>query len=450
MQAYNMKDSGVEVLADIPTHWEAGKIKNGFYLKPSNVDKKTHDDEIAVELCNYVDVYYNDFIVNKLPFMEATAKQTEIDKFSLQIDDVIITKDSEDPMDIGVPALVKENKPNLVCGYHLTMLKKRLNNVSGAFLFWVLKDSAIASQLYREATGVTRWAISSRNIKNVSIPYPSYDEQKTIASYLDKACEKIDKALFIKQQQLDKLEAYRKSIIHEAVTKGLDENVAMKDSAVEWVGDIPEHWEAGKIKNGFYLKPSNVDKKTHDDEIAVELCNYVDVYYNDFIVNKLPFMEATAKQTEIDKFSLQIDDVIITKDSEDPMDIGVPALVKENKPNLVCGYHLTMLKKRLNNVSGAFLFWVLKDSAIASQLYREATGVTRWAISSRNIKNVSIPYPSYDEQKTIASYLDKACEKIDKTKAVIESQITTLSQYRQSLIHESVTGKKRIYQDDIN
>jgi type I restriction enzyme S subunit len=220
----------------------------------------------------------------------------------------------------------------------------------------------------------------------------------------------------------------------------------LKDSGVDCLGKIPEHWVTGKIKNRFFLKPSNVDKKSYDDEIPVELCNYVDVYYNDFVTNDLAFMSATATDYEIKKFSLNVDDVIITKDSEDPMDIAVPALVKEIKPNLVCGYHLTMLRKRPCHVSGSFLFWALKDEAIASQLYREATGVTRWAISSRNIKNVAIAYPKLNEQKAIADYLDKACANIDKTKETITRQIKTLTQYRLSLIHECVTGKKRIYQ----
>ena len=219
----------------------------------------------------------------------------------------------------------------------------------------------------------------------------------------------------------------------------------LKDSGVEWLGEIPEGWRVTKLKNQAFLKPSNVDKKTHDNEIAVELCNYVDVYYNDYICNDIEFMHATAKQSEIDKFSLEIEDVIITKDSEDPMDIGVPALVKEIKPNLVCGYHLTMLRKRTSNFSGAFLFWLLKDGAIASQLHREATGVTRWAISARNIKNTIFAIPNKKEQKAIANYLDKACKKIDTSKALIEQQIETLSNYRKSLIHECVTGKKRVY-----
>ena len=224
----------------------------------------------------------------------------------------------------------------------------------------------------------------------------------------------------------------------------------LKDSGVECLGKIPKHWESRKIKNRFFLKPSNVDKKSYDNEIPIELCNYVDVYYNDFIRNDLQFMSATATEYEINKFSLEIDDVILTKDSEDPMDIGVPALVKEIKPNLVCGYHLTILRKRPCDVLGRFLFWALADHAIASQLYREATGVTRWAISSRNIKNVAIAYPKLEEQKAIANYLDKACKNIFKTKENLNQQINTLTQYRQSLIHECVTGKKRVYQGDIN
>lgn len=234
MEAYDLKDSGVDCLGKIPEHWVKGKVKNRFFLKPSNVDKKQYDDEIPVELCNYVDVYYNDFIRNDLKFMPATATAYEIKKFSLELEDVILTKDSEDPMDIGVPSLVKEIKPNLVCGYHLTMLRKRPCHVSGSFLFWALADKAIASQFYREATGVTRWAISSRNIKNVAIAYPDLEEQKAIADYLDKACQNIDKTISLKQQQLEKLEAYRKSVIHEAVTKGLDKAVTMKDSGAEW------------------------------------------------------------------------------------------------------------------------------------------------------------------------------------------------------------------------
>ena len=158
-----------------------------------------------------------------------------------------------------------------------------------------------------------------------------------------------------------------------------------KKSSIEWLSEIPEHWQVTKIKKEFKINPSNVNKKSKETEDAVKLCNYVDVYYNDFITSDIEFMEATASEHEIQKFTLKEGDVLITKDSEDPLDIAVPALVQHTETNLLCGYHLSMLRSKSNKIDGRFLFWSLKDECIASQLYREATGVTRWAIASRHI-----------------------------------------------------------------
>jgi len=435
MLAYEMKDSGVETLGKIPTHWARKKIKNGFYLKPSNVDKKSHDDELPVELCNYVDVYYNDFIINELAFMAATAKPAEIDKFSLQIDDVIITKDSEDPMDIGVPALVKENKPNLLCGYHLTMLKKRLNNISGAFLFWVLKDTSIASQLYREATGVTRWAISSRNIKNVSIPLPDFNEQKAIANYLDKACEKVDKTLLLKQQQLEKLDAYRKSTIQEAVTKGLDKNASMKDSKVEWLGSIPKHWSLDRLKDVSTLR----DKKTR---LKSDINDYIELedisQWTGKITNKKNTLNVASDVIKFHK-----GDVLFGKLR--PYLAKVALAKFEGK----CTGEILAIQPTF--VLGSFLSYYLISNNFINHCNNFSYGAKMPRINwNTQMGTFPISFPDKAEQKVIADYLEKACEQIDKTKTVIESQITKLTQYRQSLIHECVTGKKRIYQGDIN
>jgi len=228
------------------------------------------------------------------------------------------------------------------------------------------------------------------------------------------------------------------------------------ESGLDWIGKYPKHWKLTTIKKEFWVIPSNVDKRTEDNEDEVMLCNYVDVYYNDFIDSNIEFMIATANEGEIKKFQLEIGDVLITKDSEDPFDIAVPALVKETKPKLLCGYHLSMLRTINKRIDGAFLFWALKDEVIATQLWREACGVTRWAISSKHIKNSIIPFPSKEEQIAIVKYLEKACSEIDN---VIElkvgkiriddkesnSQVNILRQYKKSLIHEVVTGKKQVY-----
>ncbi len=234
-----------------------------------------------------------------------------------------------------------------------------------------------------------------------------------------------------------------------------------KNSGIEWLSEIPDHWGVTKVKKEFRVIPSNVDKKYHDEEDEVKLCNYVDVYYNVFITSHIDFMVATASEHEIKKFQLQIGDILITKDSEDPYDIAVPALVTESKDKLLCGYHLSMIRSTNNKILGEFLFWVLMDKAIVSQLYREATGVTRWAIASKHIKNCTIPFPPKEEQRAICDYLTKSWFNIERIiqikfgKSKIskddlsENQLRSIIEYRNSLIHECVTGKKQVYTGEL-
>lgn len=233
-----------------------------------------------------------------------------------------------------------------------------------------------------------------------------------------------------------------------------------QSTEIEFLGNIPNHWKFTKIKNEFKVIPSNVDKKINDDETSVKLCNYVDVYYNQFITLDIPFMEATANENEIDKFQLKVGDILITKDSEDPFDIGIPAIIDEVEPNLLCGYHLTFIRTINNKILSEFLFWSLMDKAIVSQLNREATGVTRWAISSRHIKNCIIPFPPIKEQESICKYLRQAWLNIDKILKIKfgngklngddheTNQLKLLLDYRDSLIHECVTGKKQVWEGE--
>jgi len=233
-------------------------------------------------------------------------------------------------------------------------------------------------------------------------------------------------------------------------------NENYKKTKHKFIGNIPKNWKTTKLKNKCLILPSNVDKKTKENELDVELCNYVDVYYNDYVTNSIDFMLATATEKQYVKFKLKIGDVIITKDSEDPNDIGIPSLVKEAKENLLCGYHLTTIRSRMSDVLGHYIFWCLKDPMLATQLNKEATGVTRWAISSRHIKNFVIPLPPLEEQIHICKYLDEASERINdiirlkfgsskiQNDDEMRSQIKILLEYKESIIHECVTGKKQV------
>ena len=152
------------------------------------------------------------------------------------------------------------------------MIRSINKKIDGKFLFWSLKDELIASQLYREATGVTRWAIASRHIKNSTIAFPPLPEQRSIAAYLDKACQRIDNIIEIKQKQLEKIEGYFKTRIFETTTKGLRKEVNLKPVKSDWIKGVPEHWKVKKIKRltkvfrgKFTHRPRN-DERLYDGE----------------------------------------------------------------------------------------------------------------------------------------------------------------------------------------
>lgn len=263
------KPSNVEWLGDVPSHWKVDKLKNYCEIFASNVDKKTEEGEIEVSLCNYVDVYKNEKIDRSIDFMTATATQAEIEKFTLQLNDIILTKDSETPDDIAVPAIVKEVFENFLCGYHLSIIRCQ-KKIEPDFLIWALRDLHIATQFHREAVGITRFGLASKHFKNGIFAIPPFTEQTAIAAYLDQATANIDKVIATKQKQLEKLEQYKQSRIHECVTgkhrlnldlqdekiKGLKSKnpkiqnipIQTKDSGIDWIGDVPGHWKVEKIK----------------------------------------------------------------------------------------------------------------------------------------------------------------------------------------------------------
>lgn len=232
------KDSGVEWIGEIPEGWEVKKLKYVADANPSNIDKKSKDNEDNVLLCNYVDVYKNEFISSELSFMKATASSDQITKFILEKGDVIITKDSETPDDIAAPALVTESFDNVVCGYHLTHIKPK--NINGDFLFRYFQSKYLNSYFEVSANGVTRYGLSVAKINSALILHPPRPDQTAIANYLDRKTAEIDELIAQKERLLELYEEEKTAIINQAVTKGIDPDVKLKDSGIDWLGEIPE------------------------------------------------------------------------------------------------------------------------------------------------------------------------------------------------------------------
>ena len=439
------QDSGVEWIGEIPGHWSVSKLKNQCQIIPSNVDKKSLDNEIEVFLCNYVDVYRNDFINCSLEFMTATANEHELKKFQLVKEDVLITKDSEDPYDIAVPALVVETQPKLLCGYHLSIIRSNNQRLRGSYLFWVLRDASIASQLHRQATGITRWAIATRHVKNSSIPLPPLSEQQAITSCLDKTCAAIDKAIEAKQKQLEILDALRKSIIHKAVTRGLDDSVELKDSGVVWLGKIPKHWRIEKLKR-LLSQPLMYGTNEAAEIDDPEYPRYIRI--TDFGDNGTlkPESFKSLPPDKAEGYYLEEGDLLFARSGAT---VGKSFLFSNYK-GLACfaGY---LIRARTNKIKlfPKYLYYFTKSPAYFTWKNVIFTQATIQNISATKYAYLLVSVPSVDEQQLIIQYLDMKMKSLDNMQSNLSDQISTLQQYRKSLIHECVTGKRRVTDGDV-
>ena len=233
---------------DLPSDWQYSRIDSVADVLFSNVDKITIEGEESVRLCNYVDVYKNDRITSKLDFMVASAEAREIEKFTIRRHDVLATKDSESPGDIAIAAMVVEDMPGVLCGYHLALMRPRSIRISGPFIAWAHASKQIRAQYEANAVGVTRFGLSQHTFRSARLPLPPLPEQHRISAYLDASCAAIDAAVSAKRRQLDTLDALRKSIIQRAVTRGIAPYAALETTGNVWLEQIPRGWKLVALK----------------------------------------------------------------------------------------------------------------------------------------------------------------------------------------------------------
>ena len=304
------------------------------------------------------------------------------------------------------------------------------NKVETLFLYyWITQNRAL---LERFAQGSTFLELSKKDFRRFHIDLPPLPEQLKITEILSTVDETIEKtdAIIQKTQQL------KKGLMQKLFTEGIG-HTRFKETKT---GRIPEVWEVVRLAKVSEIRSSNVDKKSYPSEIPVHLCNYLDVYNNEYIDEKIDFMEATATTAEIDKFSLNKGDVIITKDSETADDIAVPSVVIEALNNVLCGYHLALLQPNAERVDSIFLSKLLSSAPINNQFVRLAQGLTRFGLNVSSIQNAIIPLPSLDEQHQIAQILSEVDTKIETEKAFKAE----LEQLKTGLMQVLLTGKVRV------
>ena len=183
---------------------------------------------------------------------------------------------------------------------------------------------------------------------------------------------------------------------------------------------MPETWKSARLGDVAEIALSSVDKHVVQSEVDVSLCNYIDVYRHRRLRNAMKFSRGSVTPTELARFMLQKGDIIITKDSETPDDIGVPSLVVEDLDHVVCGYHLALIRIADNILSPGFLLHYLQSDAAKRHFLRTANGLTRFGLGARAISSLPLPLPRTDEQIRIAQILDAVDTALERTRETIQ------------------------------
>jgi len=429
-------------LTSVPTEWDVERLGNVAKILFSNVDKHTIDGEVPVRLCNYVDVYKNYRITGEIDFMEASAEAREIVRFQIRQDDVLATKDSETPDDIAISSLVAQELPGVLCGYHLALIRPRQHLAHGPYLAWLHACKTFRAQYEAQAVGVTRFGLSQAAFKEARIPLPSTAEQISIAAYLDDSCAATDAALAAKRGQLKTLDALGRTVIQESVTKGLNPNVEMRNSDIDWLPEIPKDWSKAKLKRHVEMIRGQFTIRPRNDP----------AYYD----GPYPFIQ-TGSISATDKFITEFtqtlnedglrisklfpaDTVVMSITGAKIAEVAVTTF-EACFPDSIVGFVPDHCLNR------DYLYYLL--IAMKPALLRAMVVTTQPNINYVQIGGNYIPLPPVKEQEVIAKHIEQKIQGIREIQKSLNEQITALTGYRKSLIHECVTGQRRVTEADL-
>ncbi len=413
------KNSEVEWLGDIPEHWKVVRLKDvcrmqsGFYINA------------------------NDFQKKGFPIYGGNGFRGYANKYNHNGEYVLIGRQG------ALCGNINYAKGKFWATEHAIVVyeKQKINS----FLFGELLR---VMNLNQYSVSAAQPGLSIDNIRKLKISLPPLTEQQQIADYLDRKTATIDRKIKLLKQKISYYKEYRKALINRIVTKGLNKTVKLKNSGIEWVGEIPEHWEVKRMKELGALTTSSVNKKIEENEELISLINYTDIYTNisKEIRNKTSFMKVSAKPKQIIDKNLISGDVLFTPSSETIEDIGVSSVVMENLYKTLYSYHILRLRfsQKINNIFKKYMF---NNDFVQYYFSKSAKGTTRKILNLNDFNNLIVFIPPLKEQQEIANYLDTKNKTIDQITENINKQITVLKELRKSLINEVVTGKVKITND---
>ena len=419
MERYSeYKDSGVKWLGEIPSHWEVKRLGSFFYERKEKVS-----DQVFAPLS-----------VTKqgiFPQLDNVAKTNDGDNRKLVKEgDFVINSRSDRKGSSGVSEL--DGSVSLI-----NIVLQPRKTIFGPFCNYLLKSYGFIEENYRNGRGIVAdlWTTRYDEMKMIKVALPSLEEQKTISSYLDTATSEIDKAIAMQQKMIDLLNERKQIIIQNAVTKGLDENVEMKESGVEWIGRIPKHWSKDKTMRMFGLYGSGTTPRENIEGGNIPWINSGDLNNSSLKVAAKYVSEKTVKEISALKVYPENSIIIAMYGAS----IGKISISKiECCTNQAC----FVLSYPYEKIRLEYAFYSLMTCK--KKWIEQSQGGTQPNINADIIKQTWLALPPLKEQEEIVDFIEEKCNAIEKTIETISRQITLLQERKQIIINEVVTGKVRV------
>ena len=429
MEATKYKNSGIPWIGEIPNDWEVCFTKQLM----RNKSIKGFPDEQVLSLYRDYGVVPKD---SRDDNHNVTSEDTATYKL-VEVGDFVINKMKAWQGSMAISAYRGIISP----AYYICRFTNE--SVNRRYIHYLLRNETYKTEYRRLSTGlrVGQWDLNIDDFLHIPAILPPLPTQQRIADFLDRKCAEIDELAALQQTMIAKLKRYKQSVITEAVTKGLDPDVPMKDSGVEWIGEIPEGWEVKKVKNVTTAinKGNGITKEevfADGDTPCVRYGEIYSKYDNSFVT----CISKTKKDVLSTLHYFGNGDILCAGTGELVEEIG-KSIVYLGENKCLAGGDIIVLS---HNQNPLFLNFALNSRYAQAQKSCSKAKLKVVHISAYDIGSVLIAFPPLSEQRAIADYLDKKCAEIDELIAIKQQKIEALKEYKKSVIFEYVTGKKEI------
>lgn len=422
----------------LPAEWRMKPLRYAADCLVSSVDKHIDEDEIPVRLCNYSDVYHREFIRPNDKLVYGTASDEEVERFGLRAEDVVITKDSESWDDIGIPALVTETSTDIVCGYHLAILRPHHDILLGSYLLRCLQTRQISAQLELAATGVTRFGITKLSIGRLSLPLPPLEVQSGIAKYLNEEATKLDLLVLEQQRLLKLMDEKRCALIADAAMRGLDPDVSLRDSGIPWIGHIPAHWDIWKLAHTAIIGNGSTPSRGRSDywsDVGTPWLNS-SVVHMDEATQADQFVTDTAlRECHLPMVESGSVLVAITGQGQTRGKATVLTI------NATINQHLAYITPDAERLDPRYLRWTIFAGYEYLRSISDDTGGTKGALTCEDIANLRVPIPPIHEQRAVSVHIATRLKHLAELYQAVEHVMDLVKERRSALIAAAVMGQ---------